>query len=323
MRQKFKAIGLMILCGLCVFAHAADQPYPAKKPVTIIVPYPAGGPYDTVARIIAQRIGPRLKQTFIVENKPGAGGVIGAEVVARSAPDGYTLMVQGNSHTITPSLLKISYDAVKSFAPITLIGRTPFLLIVNPSVQAKTVKELVDLAKKQPGEMTYASFGNATSAHLAMVEFQAATGISLVHVPYKGSAPAMNDILAGHVPTMFDNIITSTQHVKAGKLRALAVTSAKRSPLLPDVPTMAEAGVRGFEPAVWFGLFAPAGTDPKITALLNQEVVAALKDPVVKERFHSMGAEIIGSTPEQFKSMLESEVTKWAAIVKANNIKLD
>jgi tripartite-type tricarboxylate transporter receptor subunit TctC len=303
---------------------AAAQSYPTK-PVRLVVPFPAGGTTDILARAMAQKLSEALGQQFVVDNRPGAGGNIGADIVAKSAPDGYTLLMGTvGTQAINPSLYaKMPYDAAKDFAPVILVAGVPNVLVAHPSVPAKTVAELIKLAKDKPGAINFASSGNGTSIHLSGELFKVMTGVQMSHVPYKGSAPAITDLLGGQVQIMFDNLPSAMPHIKAGKLRAIAVTSTKRAPALPDVPTIAEAGVPGFEASSWFGILAPTGTPRDIVLKINAEGNKALNSADMKEKLLAQGAEAVGNTPESFSDYIKAETVKWAKVVKDSGAKVD
>ena len=296
-----------------------------NRPIKWIVPFAPGGTTDILARTVGEKLALALGQPIVVENKPGAGGGVGAEFTARAAPDGYTIMGGTiSTHAINASLYsKLPYDPVKDFAPITLIARVPNLLVVNPDIPAKSVAELIALLKANPGKYSFASSGNGTSQHLSGELFKAMAGVDMQHIPYKGSPPALQDVVGGRVAMTFDNITTAWPLAKAGKLRALAVTTAKRSSVAPDVPTLAESGVAGFEVGSWQGVFAPAGTPPEIVKRLNVEIVKILNSTDVKDKLTALGAEPVGDTPEQFSSYVKSEVVKWADVVKKSGAKVD
>jgi tripartite-type tricarboxylate transporter receptor subunit TctC len=321
--QTLLKLSLGLLLSLAAAAAGADA-YPTKL-IRMIVPFPAGGTTDILARSVGQKLGEALGQQVIIDNRPGAGGNIGSDMVAKAAPDGYTLLMGTvGTHAINPSLYpKMPYDHVKDFAPIALVAGVPNVLVVNPSVEAKSMQELIALAKAKPGQLSFASSGNGTSIHLSAELFKTMAGVDMLHVPYKGSAPALTDLIGGQVNLMFDNLTSSLSYIKAGKLRALAVTSSKRSPALPDVPTIAEAGLPGFEASSWFGVFAPAGTPPEIIARLNKEIVKALSSAELKERLAGQGAEAVGDSPEQFAAHIKSETAKWAKVVKASGATVD
>jgi tripartite-type tricarboxylate transporter receptor subunit TctC len=322
LRAVPSALTALLFTGVTtVPVAAADYP---SKPVTIVVPFAAGGNTDAFARMVGDELDKALGQRFLVENKPGAGGNLGVAQVARAQPDGYTLgMGTVSTHAINPSLYKkLPFDPDKGFAPVSLIATLPNVLVVNPAIQAKTVPELIDLLKAEPEVHTYASSGPGTSPHLAAELFATKTGTKMTHVPYKGSGQAILDVVAGHVDMVFDNIPTAAQQAKAGKVRALAVTSLERAPLLPDVPTMAEF-LPGFEATSWHGLFAPGGTPTEIVAKLSQEVQRIMKLPHIQERMQAMGAKPVGNTPEQFAQHISVERKKWAEVVKASGVSLE
>jgi tripartite-type tricarboxylate transporter receptor subunit TctC len=309
---------------LLAAAGAHAETYPSKT-IKMVVPFPAGGTTDVLARIIGQELTKAWGQQVIIDNRPGAGGNIGADVVAKSPADGYTLLMGTvGTHGINVSLYKkMPYDAVKDFAPITLVAAVPNLLVVHPSVPVNSVKELIAYAKANPTKLAYASSGNGTSIHLSAELFKTMTGVQMTHVPYKGSAPALTDLLGGQVQLMFDNMPTALPHAKAGKLRPLAVTTAKRSPAMPDLPTIAEAGVPGYEASSWFGVLAPAGTPKDVVTKLNKEIVRILALPEIKERLSGQGAEPVGDTPEQFAAHIKAEIAKWERVVKASGAQVD
>jgi len=316
------SLSALALSAIVLPAQAEDK-WPSK-PITYVVPFPAGGTTDILARLIGQKLGPALGTTVIIDNRPGAGGNIGSELVSRAAPDGYTIMGGTiSSHSINASLYKLSYDPLKSFAPITLIGTNANVLVVNPSSPFKSVKELVAAARAKPGSLSFASAGNGTSQHLSAELFKTMTGIDMVHIPYKGSAPAIQDVIGGQVPLMFDTTVVAGPFIQSGKVRPLAVTSAKRVASLPDVPTMAEAGVPGYEVVSWQAMFAPAGTPSAIVQRLQTEVAAILKQPDVQERFAKLGVDPSGMAPQQLAEFQAAEIAKWAKVVKAANVKVD
>ncbi len=301
--------------------HADDYP---TKTVTVVVPFAAGGNTDTFGRLVAEELDKRLGQRFIVENKPGAGGNVGLGDLARSKPDGYTIgLGTVSSNAINQTLYKaLPYDKEKGFAPISLIATLPNVLVVNPDkIKANTVPELIELLKKEPGKHTYASSGVGTSIHLAGELLANKAGVKMTHIPYKGSSQAILDVVAGHVDMMFDNIPTAAQQVKAGKVKALAVTSLDKAALLPEVPTMASV-IPGFEATSWHGIFAPPGTPPEIVDKLSKEVQAILHEPAMKAKLEAMGATPVGNTPEEFTAFIQGETGKWAEVIKAADIPL-
>jgi tripartite-type tricarboxylate transporter receptor subunit TctC len=320
---RFAACALLA-GGMLGAAAVAAQGYP-DRPVKLVVPFPPGGPLDVTGRLIAQKLTDAWGQAVVVENKPGAGGNIGADLVAKSAPDGYTILMGAlSTHAVNPSLYaKMPYDAMKDFAPITLLAVTPNVLVVNPSLPVNSVKDLVAYAKANPGKLSFGSGSNGSAGHLAGELFKVDTGTDIVHIPYKGGAPATQALLAGDVQFMFDNLANATAQVKAGKLKALAVTTAQRSKLAPDLPTMAEAGLPGFDISTWYGLLAPAGTPKEVIAKWNADVVKILNTPEVRERLAAQGAEAAPTTPEQFAAFMRSEIPKYARIVKASGAKVD
>ena len=309
---------------LAAVPAAAQAAYPSKT-ITIVVPFAAGGTTDILARIVGQGLTAELGQTVIVDNRAGAGGNIGAQAAARAAADGYTLfMGTVGTHAINASLYKkMPFDPVKDFAPLTRVANVPNLLVANPTQPFKTVKELIAFAKANPGQLNFASSGNGSSIHLSGELFKSMAKVDMQHVPYKGSAPAVTDLLGNQVALMFDNMPSAIQHVRSGKLRAIAVTTAKRSPELPEVPTIAEAGVPGYEATSWFGLFAPAATPPAVLARLNSAIVKVLAKPEVKKQINDQGAEVYSETPAQFAAFIQQESVKWGKVVKDSGASLD
>ncbi len=303
---------------------ACSQDYPSR-PLRNIVSYPPGGGVDVGARIVATRLGDIMGQMVVVDNRPGAGGNIGAEIAARATPDGYTLFTcQIASHAISPALYKkLPYDPIKDFAPISLVGMTPNVLVVHPSLPPKSVTEFIAYAKANPGKLNFGSSGVGASPHLTMELFKSTTSINLVHVPYKGGALALSDLLGGHVTVMFDNLPGQLQVIKTAKVRALGVTSAKRAEQLPDVPTISEAGVPGFEVTVWYGLCVPATVPRRIIAKLNAFVVRTLHLPDVRERLEQASIQPSPSSPEQFAAYIDSEAAKWAKVIKGAGLSAD
>jgi tripartite-type tricarboxylate transporter receptor subunit TctC len=310
----FRRASIVLVLGLGA-STAVAQTYPAKS-IRMIVPAAPGGGVDTIGRAVGQKMSEALGQAIVPDNRAGAGTMIGSELTAKAPPDGYTFLMMTNSHAINAAVQKnLKYDPLNDFSEISLLAISPYLLVVHPSVPAKNVRELVELARKRPGELLFASAGTASATHLAGELFKIAAKINILHVPYKGGTPAVTDLVGGHVQLMFNNLISVLALSKSGRLRALAVTSAKRLPLLPDLPTVAEAGYPGFEAASWYGALAPAGTPPQIVSVLNREIVKAIKAPDVRERLSSEGAEIIGSTPEEFAQYLRKDVDRWRKLV--------
>lgn len=314
------AIGIL----LCPAASVAQSDYP-NKPIRLIIGFPPGGSTDIVGRIVAMKLSERLGQQVIVDNRGGAGGTIGAELASKATPDGYTLTIGTTStHAVAAGAYsKLPYDPIKNFAPVSLVAITPYLLVVNPQVQANSLADLVSLAKSQPGKLNYASAGNGSTTHLAMEMLKDAAKINLVHIPYKGNGPADIAILGGEVQAVFGSMPALLQNTKAGKLRALAVGTARRSPALPDVPTVAELGYPGFEAALWLGVLAPAGTPQPIIDRLNRELTSIAATPDFRSLMDKNGAEPISNTPEQFATMIRAEVERYTKVVKAIGVKLD
>ena len=302
----------LAFCGSAAMA----QTWPAK-PVTLVVPFPPGGTTDVLARALAEKLGTALGQTVIVESKPGAGATLGADYVAKSKPDGYTLLVGAVHHTIASSVYKkLPYDFQKDFAPITEIAMVPNVLVINASTPAQNVADLVKLAKAQAGKLNYGSNGNGTAQHLIGTQFQNVTGTEIIHIPYKGSGPLATDLLGGQISMSFDTVTPVLQHIKSGKLRALAVTTGKRSSALPDVPTLDEAGLKGFNIGTWFGVLAPVATPKDIVARLNTEMVKVIQSADFKKRMAEIGAEPIGNSSEQMARQIQEETEKFAKLVK-------
>jgi tripartite-type tricarboxylate transporter receptor subunit TctC len=303
-------------------AHA--QEFPAK-PFRFVVPYPAGGSLDAMARILGNRLSESTKQQWIVENKPGAGGNIGADFVAKSAPDGYTVLMGAvATHAINPALYpKMPYDAQKDFVPLTPIALTPNVLILHPSIPAKNVNEFIAHLKANPGKLSFASGSNGSAGHLAGELFKTMTNTDMVHIPYKGAGPALASLLAGETQVMFDNLANAAPQIKAGKVKALAITSGKRTPLASELPTLAESGLAGFDISTWIGIFLPANTPKPVVDRLHREFLAAMNAPEVKERMTNLGADTITSTPAEFADFIRREAEKYAKVVKASGAKVD
>jgi len=325
MKKSLAVVAWMVAGAAVLPAHVAQaQTYP-DRPIRLVIPFPPGGGSDITGRTIAQKLGEALGQQVVADNRGGAGGNIGTDIVAKAVPDGYTLvMALSGPFSINGSLLgKLPFDPLKDFALITLAGATPNLLVAHPSLPAHTVKELIALAKASPGKINFASSGLGTPAQLAGELFNTMAAVKLVHVPYKGASPALTDLLAGQVQLMFSTMPPALPQVKAGKLKAIAVTSAKRSVTTPELPTISEAGLPGFEAITWYGMAAPAGTPPAIVKKLNAEVVKLLHLPDVKERLLATGTEASGTTPEEFAAYIKSETLKWAKVVKASGARAD
>ena len=314
---------LCLLAAAFIAAPATAQDYP-NRPVKIIVPFAAGGPADIYARFIGQRLGDALGQSFVVEDRPGGGSVIGTDAVAKSPADGYTLLMMSNTHTVNESLLPNKpFQLLRDFVPIAPVNYSDLLLVVHPSVPANSLKELLDLAKSKPGGLNYASSGPGTPYHMAGELFKSMAGIDVVHVPYKGSSGARTDIVGGQVQMMFDAITTMAPQARAGKVRALASTGKVRSDVTPDVPTVAEAGVPGYEATIWLGFMAPAGTPKPIIDKLNAAITRIVSQPDVRAAWAQQGAVPMTMTPEEFDRYLRDDIAKWAQVVKTAKIKLD
>ena len=326
MHSKRNLLALLALAGLGITAHAqpaaADWP---NKPIRWVVPFPPGGAMDAIARTLGEKAAKSLGQPFVIENKPGAGGNIGADFVAKQPGDGYTMMITSiGMATNKPLYGKLNYDPVKDFAPVSLLAVVPNVLVTNATQpDVKTARDVIAAARKAPGQLTYASAGNGTSIHLAGEVFTSLAKLDMLHVPYKGSGPAVSDLLGGQVNYMFDSITSARPHIESGKLRALGVTTAKRSSTLPNVPTLAEAGVPGYEVSPWFAVFMPASTPKAIVGKLNKALLDAMKDPDVVKRFESIGAEPVGSTPDELAKHLARESDRWTKLITERGIKLD
>jgi tripartite-type tricarboxylate transporter receptor subunit TctC len=318
MHKHVIALAAALALPLVAHAQSSRVEYPVR-PVRVVVGFPAGGPSDILARLVAQKLGEATGQQFIVDNRGGASGMIGAELVAKAPPDGYTLLVVPATHAVNPSLYrKLPFDTTRDFAPVSLVAEGPFILVVHPSLPAKSVQELIALARRRPGELNYASAGVGGLPHLAGELFKSTAGIRMNHIPYKGAAPATIDLVAGHVTIMFNNMLSAVPHVKGGRLRALGVTTMKRSSAVPDVPTIAEAGVKGYEVSGWYGVLGPAGLSAEVLDRLNGAVNRGMRQPEVVKRLAGEGVDAVGSTPEDFGARIRREMTKWSAVVKAS-----
>ncbi len=323
-RRKCITLALAFLSGLSAWPWLAwGQSYPSK-PITLIIPFPPGGPTDVTGRVLAEKLSLALKQQVVVDNRAGASGNVGAVAAARAAPDGYTLFfATGGTHGINPSLYRnAGFDPIRDFAPVAWITVSPNIIVVHPSFPATTVKELIDLAKANPDKYSSAAPGQGSTPHMAGELFKRAAGIAIVHVPYKGSGPALNDVIGGHIPIMFDGIPSAMPHIRAGRLRALGVTSLQRVPTAPDIPTVAET-LPGFEANGWFALFAPAGTPTEIVNKLNAEVNRILDQPDVKQRYAGLGAITVGGPPEKLRDQVKAEVERWGELIRATQMKVE
>lgn len=312
-----RLVGAAALCLVCGIAQAA---YP-ERPLTLIVPFPAGGTVDAVARIAGTRLGTLLGTTVVIENVTGAGGTIATQRVVRANPDGYTLLFTTPNHTINPAILpKLPFDSERDLVPISLVAQIPELLVANSSQPFSDFKGFINYARSHPGKLNYASAGNGTLPHVTMELLLQKLKLQVVHIPYKGAAPAMQDLLGGQVAIKLDTIATSAPHIKSGRLKPLALASARRSPLMPEVPTIAESGVPGYQGILWMGILAPKGTDPQIIATVNKAISETIRDPDVLKRFGDDGVEAVSNTPEEFRKMIETEIRQWRDVVKAANI---
>jgi tripartite-type tricarboxylate transporter receptor subunit TctC len=320
MSTLFSRLARTAIVLLALSSAAAADDYP-NKPIRLIIPFPPGGSNDVVGRLVAKGMSEKLGQQVFVDNRGGAGGAIGTQAASAAAPDGYTLLIVSIAHAVNPSLYKLEYDPIKSFTPISILGTGPNVLVVNPALPVHSVKELITLAKQKPGELNYASAGVGSFQHLGGELFKLDAGVNIVHVPYKGGGPAMLDVIAGNVKIMFSSLIQTTPFIKAGKLRALGVGGKTRSNVLPDVPTIAEAGVPGYDAENWWGILAPADTPQPIVDKLYTAVQAVLKSPEVQAQFAREGARTVEMTSDQFRDYIKTEMAKWSRVVKEDNIK--
>ena len=320
----FSVVSVVAAFALGLPMHALAQAYPAK-PIRFVVPYPAGGPLDTVARLLGYKVSESVHQPVIVDNKPGAGGNIGADAVAKSPPDGYTILMGAvATHAINPTLYaSIPYDPIRDFIPVTQVASTPNVLVLNPSIPASTVREFIAYAKAHPGELNFGSGSTGSAGHLAGELFKSMAAIEMTHIPYKGAAPAMQDLIGGRIQLMFDNLASSLGQVRAGKVKAIAVTTARRTALAPELPTIAESGLPGFDISTWFGIFVPAGTPRDVVEKLHGEFTRALADRDVREKMLTLGAEPVGSRPEEFAAYIRAEADKYARVIRASGAKAD
>jgi tripartite-type tricarboxylate transporter receptor subunit TctC len=322
MMKLFATLAVAVSLSTVSLTGFAQQ-YPAR-PIKLVIPFPPAGATDVIGRALGQKLSESLGQAVVIENRPGAGSTIGAEQVANAPADGYTVLLASGSICISANLYKkLPFDPAKSFAPISLVGHVPHMLVANPAVPADSIKELIALAKAKPGQLNVASQGNGTLSHMELELFKAAAGVELTHVPYKGSSNAMNDLLAGNVSMLFDSVTSSLPMVKRGQLKALGVVSPKRLSFAPDIPTIAEAGVPGFDAANWFAMLAPAGTPKEIVQLLNNHVAKALASPDLRQRLAAQGAVLEGSTPEALSALIRGDLDRWAKVVKQADIKME
>lgn len=313
------AVALLLALPATVLAQA----WPSK-PIRVVVPFPAGGGIDTVARIVVPKMSEALGQAMVIDNRSGAGGTVGTEVVARATPDGHVLLATFASHSMNATLYRdLSYDTEKAFAPISLIATVPNILVVHPSLPAKTVGDLISLARKRPGDINYASVGNGTPAHLSAELFNMMAGVRMTHIPYKGAAASIIGMITGETQLTFTTVLIALPHVKAGKLRPLAVATLARTPLLPEVPTVDQSGLKGYESIAWYGLLAPAGTPGPVVDRLNAELVRSVQTPEVRENLLRQGTEIVASSPARFAQIIREDIVKWTKVVKAAAVKPD
>ena len=320
MGSGMRMLAVVLLCAPLL---AVAQPYPSK-PVRVIVPLAAAGTGDTLARVVSEEMAKILGQPFVVENRPGSGGIIGTELVAKAAPDGYTLLSASPSHVIHPALRpKVGYDPIKDFEPITVIANTHQLIVGHPSVPASTVKELVAFAKANPGKLNYGSAGTGSATHLNMEMFKTMTGTFITHIPYRGSTQSRQDLVAGEVQLSVDGLLPTMPLIKAGKLKAFGLTSNRRSSVAPEIPTLAEAGVTGYASDTWYGIVAPGGTPNPVIATLHAAAIKAINTPSVRDRLTKQGAELVGNTPAEFRALLERELRLWSQVVKDSGAKVD
>ena len=321
--KKWLSGALVCLSGVSIAGLAHAQSWPTK-PIKLIVPYPPGGGTDVIARIVQEPLAKELGQQVIIDNRGGAGGSIGSALAAQSPSDGYTILFTLSSHTINPAIYtKLPFDTEKDFSSVVTVASLPQILVANPNFPAKTVKEVIEMAKAKPGSISYASVGNGSPGHLAGAMMATDAGVDMTHIPYRGGGPAVTDVMAGQVPLLWVSIPAAAQFVKAGKLRALAVSTVKRSAVFPDVPTMVESGFKGFEVDSWYAMFVPAKTPQAIIDRINKAAVNVLAQPEVKERLLGQGAEAVGDTPAQLSGVVKKEIAKWKQVVKSANIKVD
>ena len=321
--KKWLSAALVCLSGVSIAGLAHAQSWPTK-PIKLIVPYPPGGGTDVIARIVQEPLAKELGQQVIIDNRGGAGGSIGSALAAQSPSDGYTVLFTLSSHTINPAIYtKLPFDTEKDFSSVVTVASLPQILVANPNFPAKTVKEVIEMAKAKPGSISYASVGNGSPGHLAGAMMATDAGVDMTHIPYRGGGPAVTDVMAGQVPLLWVSIPAAAQFVKAGKLRALAVSTVKRSAVFPDVPTMVESGFKGFEVDSWYAMFVPAKTPQAIIDRINKAAVNVLAQPEVKERLLGQGAEAVGDSPAQLSGVVKKEIAKWKQVVKSANIKVD
>ena len=317
--MPLRSIACLLLACAAGLAQAQNWPL---RPIKMVVPFPAGGPTDVMTRVLSDKLAQALGQPVVVENRPGAGGSIGADFVAKSAPDGYTLvMATGSTHSVGPYLGKVPYDPNRDFTPVIYVGYASNILLVSPRIGVNNVRELIALAKKDPGKLNYSTSGIGSVAHLTSEMFAAMAGIKLTHVPYKGTQLSINDLAEGQVAMLFDNVMTAKPHVDSGRLKGIAISSSQRSSIVPNIPTVSESGLPGFDSWNWFGIFGPASLPAPIVTRLNAEMNRILRDPAIKERFHGLGFEVTGGTPAEFTAVMQSEAQRWSKVIREANVK--
>ena len=322
-RFLFLSKPILTACLLLALSGAAraQDAWPSR-PVRVVIPFLAGGGGDAVGRAVAQALSERLGRPFVADNRPGGASSLGTELVARAAPDGYTLLIVGPNHATNPHLMRLAFDTARDFAPVSLLTTAPYVLVAAPDLPARNLRDLLALARARPGALSYGSAGNGTAGHLAMEMIKADTGVDIVHVPYRGSPPALLDLMAGRIAVALDNVLSSSPHIAAGRMRPLAVTGAQRSARLPDVPTIAEQGMPGFDVTVWQGALFPAGTDPAIVNRLSAEIAAAMREPALRNRLNDIGVDAMGSTPGEFQNFIDAELARWGAVIQRTGTRL-
>jgi len=321
--RRLRDILLPLVAAVLSFGPPAQaQDAWPSRPVRVVIPFLAGGGGDAVGRAVAQVLTERLGRPFVADNRPGGASSLGTELVARAAPDGYTLLIVGPNHATNPHLMRLSFDTVRDLAPVSLLSTAPYVLIAAPDLPVTGLHDLLALARRQPGALSYGSAGNGTAGHLAMEMIKAATGVDIVHVPYRGSPPVLVDIMAGRIAMALDNVLSSSPGIAAGRMRALAVTGAARSARLPDVPTIAEQGLPGFDVTVWQGALFPAGTPPAIVNRLSAEIAAAMREPALRSRLSEIGVDALGSTPEEFRVFIDAELARWGDVIRRTGTRL-
>ena len=325
MRIKFPSLQSVFLALLLIWqasAANAQEAWP-MRPVRVVIPFLAGGGGDAVGRAVAQAMTERLGRPFVADNRPGGASSLGTELVARAAPDGYTILIAGPNHATNPHLMRLAFDTVRDFAPVSLLTTAPYVMVANPQLPVRGLQDLLALARQKPGELTFGSAGNGTAGHLAMEMIKATTGVDMQHVPYRGSPPVLIDIMAGRISVALDNVLSSSSAIAEGRMRALAVTGANRNARLPEVPTVAEQGLPGFDVTVWQGALFPAGTPQPIVQRLSTEIASAMREPALRNRLSEIGVDALGSTPEAFRLFIDAELTRWGDVIRRTGTRLD